>query len=171
MSDDLEEERVGAVRVRALGLAAGAVALVLVAAAVVLALGLRSADAAQSARAGAVRAAEQQAVDVTSLSGSDADAGVARVLSAATGNFRTAYQQQAGQLLATLRDQQVAASGRVIDSGVVSSADRSAVVVVVVAATVANRAQPAPQQQRFRLQLGLERAGSQWLTSSFEILR
>ena len=149
----------------------GIVGAVLLGAALVLGLQVRSDSQAQSARTAAADAAEQQAVNITSVSASDADTGVARVLSSATGNFRTAYEEQAAALKASVQDQHVLASGRVVDSGVVTSSARSAVVVVVVEATVANLAQPTPQARRYRMQLGLEHASGRWLTSSFEMLQ
>jgi Mce-associated membrane protein len=161
----------GAVRARPRALPALAgLAVLLLVAVVVLGLQVRSGSAAQTARRQATEAAEQQAVNVTSVSSTNAAVRVAQVLDAATGNFRTAYEQQAAALQQNVEEQQVTASGRVIDSGVVRSEADRAVVLVVVEATVANRAQPAPTPRRYRLQLGLERLDSRWLTSSFEML-
>lgn len=148
----------------------GALGLVLLGAAVVLGLQVRSDVAGQTARTDATEAAEQQAVNVTGISSSDAAAGIAEVLDSATGAFRTAFASQSAELEQSVRDQQVTSTSRVIDSGVVDSRAGSAVVVVVVEATVANRAMPAPSARRYRLQLGLAKVDSRWMTSSFEVL-
>ena len=157
-------------RSRAWAAVTAACVLALAAAALVLGLQVRHDDAAQRARAAAGRAAQQQAVAVTSVSSTDVPGGVARVLDQSTGSFRTAYEQQSEALGQTVREQQVTSSGRVVQSAVTAFQDRTADVLVLVEARVANRAQPDPTARRYRMQLGMQRVGSQWLTSSLQVL-
>jgi len=145
-------------------------ALLLAVAAVVLGLQVRSAHATTQAREDAVAAAEQQAVNVTSLSAQDIDAALARVADGGTGDFKAEYDQQAAKLKEAVTSQQVVATSSVVDSAVVRAGDDDALVLVVIDGSVTNKAQPTAQPRRYRMQLELARVGDRWLTSSLSIL-
>ncbi len=167
---DAADRRPGRDRRRLLLLSAAVVSVLLLVAAVVLGLQVRSRHEDQQARRDAAQAAEQQAVNVTSLSSKDVEGGLAKVVAGATGDFKTEYDQQADRLREALTTQEITATGEVVDSAVVRADRENAVVLVVVDGTVANKAQPAPQPRRYRMQLEMDHVGDRWLTSALQIL-
>ena len=164
-----EGGRRGSGRVRLLSALLAGLALALLVAGVVLGVQEVRHRGERSAREAAVQAAEQQAVNVTSLSSKDVDAGLKRLVDSGTGDFKAEYDQQATRLREALTTQEITAKGEVVDSAVVRSDEQSAVVLVVVNGTVANKAQPDPQARRYRMQVELEHVGDRWLTSSLSI--
>ena len=161
--------RLGPGRLRALSALLAALALLLLVGGVVLGVQAVRHGGERSAREAAVQAAEQQAVNVTSLSSNDVEAGLQRVVDGGTGDFKAEYDQQAERLREALNSQEITAKGEVVDSAVVRSDEQSAVVLVVVNGTVANKAQPQAQPRRYRMQVELEHVGDRWLTSSLSI--
>jgi Mce-associated membrane protein len=147
------------------------VILVLLAiAAIVGALKLRDQAQRNDARAAALGAARQEALNLTSIDGRDIDGDLKRVQVGATGGFAKDFQQRAQQLKSVLTENSVVAEGRVIDAALVRGDLDTATALVVVDSTVKNKAAPSGRQNTYRMQLDLERHGSRWLTSSLQFV-
>lgn len=142
----------------------------LAAAAIVGALKLRDDKQRDDARAAALGAARQEALNLTSIDGRDIDKDLQRVLDGATGSFRTDFQQRSKDLKTVLGENQVVAEGHVIDAALVRGDVDTATALVVVDSTVKNKAAPAGRANSYRMQLDLERHGSRWLTSSLQFV-
>jgi Mce-associated membrane protein len=151
--------------------AALAVVLALLAGgALVGAVKLRDAARRDDARAAALAAARQEALNLTSIDGKDIDADLKRVQDGATGAFAKDFAQRAKDLKSVLTQNAVVAEGRVIDAALVRGDLDTATVLVVVDSTVKNTSVPAGRANTYRMQLDLERHGGRWLTSALQFV-
>ena len=137
---------------------------------VVFGLQLRSAQADDDGRQSAVQAARQEALNLTSVDGTENEQDLQRVLEGASGAFRQQFESSSKSLAKLLTDNQVTAVGKVLDAGLSRYDGRSASVVVMVDSEVTNKDIPAGQTRTYRMQFELERIGSRWLTSDLTIV-
>ncbi|MBK5307686.1 MAG: hypothetical protein JJD92_13450 [Frankiaceae bacterium] len=145
--------------------------LVLLAALAILgALQLRDVPKRADARAAAMAAARQEALNLTSIDGRDIEGDLQRVLAGATGTFADDFKARSKDLKSVLTDNEVVAVGRVIDAALVRGDLDTATVLVVVDSTVKNTAVPEGRANTYRMQLDLERHGSRWLTSALQFV-
>lgn len=144
--------------------------LLLMAALLVLTLQLRSYAQVDDDREAAVRAAQQSALNLTSIDDQDFAADVKRVLDGATGPFKTDFEARSKELATVLSQNEVASEGKVIDAGLVRFDARSATALVVVDSNVKNVAVPEGRVNTYRMRLTLERQGDRWLTSMLEFV-
>jgi Mce-associated membrane protein len=144
--------------------------VLLAAAALVGAVKLRDAGQRDDARAAALAAARQEALNLTSIDGKDIDADLKRVQDGATGGFAKDFAQRANDLKSVLTANAVVAEGRVIDAALVRGDLDTATVLVVVDSTVKNKAVPSGRANTYRMQLDLERHGGRWLTSALQFV-
>jgi Mce-associated membrane protein len=152
-------------------IAALVVVLVLLAAAALLgAVKLREAAQRDDARAAALSAARQEALNLTSIDGQDIAADLKRVQDGATGGFAKDFAQRAKDLTSVLTENAVVAEGHVIDAALVRGDLDTATVLVVVDSTVKNKAVPSGRANTYRMQLDLERHGNRWLTSALQFV-
>ena len=154
----------------ALVIALVAVLSLLAAGALVGAVKLRDTANRNDARAAALGAARQEALNLTSIDGKDIDADLKRVQDGATGGFAKDFAQRAKDLRTVLTENAVVAEGHVIDAALVRGDLDTATVLVVVDSTVKNKAVPAGRANTYRMQLDLERHGSRWLTSALQFV-
>lgn len=143
---------------------------VLAAAALVGALKLREYNDRDSARAAALAAARQEALNLTSIDGRDIDADLKRVLDGATGGFKTDFEQRSKDLKSVLAENQVVAEGRVLEAALVRADNETATALVVVDSNVKNKAAPSGRSNTYRMQLDLERHNGRWLTSALQFV-
>lgn len=147
------------------------VVLVLLAgAALIGAVELRNATARDNARAAALTAARQEALNLTSIDGRNIDVALKRVQDGATGAFAKDFASRATQLKDVLIANAVVAEGQVLDAALVRGDLDTATALVVVDSSVKNKAAPAGRANTYRMQLDLERHGSRWLTSSLQFV-
>ena len=142
----------------------------LLAAALVAAVMLRSDHRRDNARIGALTAARQEALNLTSIDGRAIETDLQRVLDNATGGFKSDFAQRSKDLKKVLTDNQVIASGQVIDAALVRSDDQTATALVVVDSAVKNKAAPAGRSNTYRMQLDLELHAGRWLTSALQFV-
>jgi Mce-associated membrane protein len=143
---------------------------VLVAASVVFGLRVRAAEQREQDRDAALQAARQQALNLTSVDGTDLERDLDLVLAGASGQFRTEFAAQAERLTQVLTENEVRAEGRVLDAGLVRADEDSATAVVVVDSLVRNKSVPDGQNRNYRMQLELDHVGDRWLTSSLQFV-
>ncbi|MDX6199851.1 MAG: Mce-associated rane protein [Actinomycetota bacterium] len=146
------------------------VLILLAVAALLGALKLRDAKQLSDARAAAIGAARQEALNLTSIDGNDIDADLQRVKDGATGGFAKDFADRAKDLKSVLTENAVVAEGHVIDAGLVRGDLDTATVLVVVDSKVKNKSAPSGRANTYRMQLDLERHGSRWLTSALQFV-
>ena len=158
--------------VRRVLLALGALTMVLAVAVIVLAVQLRGYGKTDDARAAALAAARQSALNLTSIDTRDFDADVKRVAESATGAFLSDFQQRVQDkgFRDALTQSQVISEGRIVDAGLVRSDSRNATVLVVIDTTVRNTATPEGRVNPYRMQLELELRDGRWLTSDLQFV-
>ena len=146
------------------------VVVALLVTAVVLGLRLRASEQRADLRADALQAARQEALNLTSVDGTDIQGDLQRVLEGASGTFRQEFEAQSKTLTDVLEQNQVKAEGRVLDAGLARFSEDAATALVVIDSRVSNRSIPDGQTRTYRMQLELERVGERWLTSSLEFV-
>jgi Mce-associated membrane protein len=142
----------------------------LVALGVVQFVRIGAANHSDSLRAGAVQAADQMVVNLTSMSASTEHQDMTKLMDGATGSFRAEFSQQAQAFEQVLSQSKVTSTGRVVESGLVSADDNNAVALTAVTATVKNTDAPNGQQRVYRMRVTLQHQGNQWLVSNLEFV-
>lgn len=155
---------------RRLLLALSLLGLLLAVALAVLAVLLVRADAVEDRREAIERAATQTALNLTSIDVEDYDEDIARVLDGATGTFRADLESRQEELEQSLRDNEVASEGDVIETAVLREDDETATALVVVDGTVRNTAAPEGRVNSYRMRLELELVDGQWKTSMLDFV-
>lgn len=147
--------------------------LVAVAAAALAAVSLTRLTAAterDQRREQVLDAARRATVNFTTLDYRRLDRDLGRVLTGATGKFRSQFKAGARDLSALVTRNKAVSRGEVLEAGLVSSDDDSARVLVAADSTVTNAASPKPQQRYYRIQLDLVRSGGRWLVSDLQFV-
>ena len=165
-------DEAGSRTVRRVLLTLAALTVVLAVAAILLAVQLRGYTRIDGARAAAVTAAKQSALNLTSIDTRNFDADVKRVADTATGAFLADFQQRVQDkgFRDALTQSKVISEGRIVDAGLVRSDSRNATVLVVIDTTVRNTATPNGRVNPYRMQLELELRGGRWLTSDLQFV-
>jgi Mce-associated membrane protein len=134
-----------------------------------LAQDARSARRHDDARAAALQAARQQAVNLTTISYQTADRDLARIIDAATGTLKTQFEGQRQQFPTVLRRDQSVSVGTVLAAGVASQSEGAVEALVAVDATVSNaesaKAGNGKLIKHYRMDMKLVRVGGRWLVS------
>jgi Mce-associated membrane protein len=160
---------------RNVGKLAGCTAFGLVVAALI-ALGtvwyfqVRDANADGQRRDAALAAARQEVVNLTSVDKDSAQQSIQHLVDGATGDFRDQFSQQAQAYQQMVTDSQVASSGKIVESGVVSIDDKTAVVLAAATATVKNKDAPSGEQRVYRMRITLQNESDRWLVSKLEFV-
>ncbi len=144
--------------------------VVLLVTALVLELGVRSSRALQGAHDAAIRAARQEALNLTALDSRDLTGSLARVIAGATGAFRDDLVTRESTLAQVIPANKVVADGTVVEAGLVRGDADTATVIVAIDATIRNVANPQGRINAYRMRLDLERHGSRWLTSALQFV-
>lgn len=121
------------------------------------------------AAAQALDAAKKYITTLTSVDTNAIDKNFADVLDGSTGEFKDMYTKSSAQLRQTLIDNKAAAHGSVIDAAVQSATEDKVDVVLFVDQSVSNGAAPAPQLDRSRVKMTMEKVDGRWLASRVEL--
>lgn len=121
------------------------------------------------AAAQALDAAKKYITTLTSVDTNAIDKNFADVLDGSTGEFKDTYTKSSAQLRQTLIDNKAAAHGSVIDAAVQSATEDKVDVVLFVDQSVSNGAAPAPQLDRSRVKMTMEKVDGRWLASRVEL--
>ncbi|MFN2495832.1 MAG: hypothetical protein ABR608_07980 [Pseudonocardiaceae bacterium] len=125
-------------------------------------------------RDGAVQAAEQAAVALTSLDHRDPEAGYDRLLELLTDPARQEWAQRRAEFLTPITSSGAVTSAAVVRSSGVAALDpaaATATVLVAAAATVSSQQRATPEQRRYRLQMSLIRTPAGWKVSQLQVLQ
>lgn len=121
------------------------------------------------AAAQALAAAEKYILTLTSVDTNAIDKNFTDVLDGSTGEFKDMYTKSSAQLRQTLIDNKAAAHGSVVDAAVQSATEDKVDVVLFVDQSVSNGSAPAPQVDRSRVKMTMEKVDGRWLASKVEL--
>ncbi len=128
-------------------------------------------DAEQERTAAVIDAATKMSNAFLNLDYQDVDASTEAVLSLATGQFRSQYQQSSEGLAKVATRAKSVQTGEVVWSGVVASDEDSATVIVASSGTVSNKTTEFKAVPRnYRLQLDLAYEDERWLTRDLQFV-
>jgi Mce-associated membrane protein len=123
-----------------------------------------------SARHSAQATAQGYAVDLTTYDHAHLDADFNKVLNNSTGSFRAQYTAASQDLRALIAQYQATATGKVLETAVLSSDAHHATLLLFVDQTVTNTNSKDPRVDRSRMKMSLEKHGGKWLISSLDLL-
>ncbi|HVW45232.1 MAG TPA: hypothetical protein VHC18_28165 [Amycolatopsis sp.] len=129
-----------------------------------------STAAADADRDNVVLAARQEVLNLVGLSSTGTDAAYDRLLSGATGDFRTQLTQQADAFKQAVTQGQVVSTGQISEAGVEQLGADSATAIVVASANIKNTQAPQGENRQYRLRLTLQRQDDHWLVSQLEFV-
>lgn len=141
------------------------VGVLLVAVGVQQAWSWRSSTDAQSQRDKAVTAASAEVKLLISVSDTNADASLKRLLDGATASFQSDLQKDAKALQQALVAEKVVATGSIVSAGIGKYSDNQATVFVAAEGTVSNTGTTAPQSREYRVKVNMEKIKGRWLVA------
>ncbi|MCH9668610.1 MAG: Mce protein [Actinomycetia bacterium] len=121
------------------------------------------------AAAEALDAAEKFALTLTTIDPNAIDTNVADVVDGSTGEFKDLYQRSSGQLRQVLIDNEATANGMVIEAAVKSATKDRVEVILFIDQAVSNSTVPAPQLDRSRVVMTMEKVDGRWLASKVDL--
>lgn len=146
------------------GKLAGARSPIVVALAIVLAMGgllgwlgfqaRQSAQASQQ-RAVFIEAARQAALNLTTISYTEVDAYVKRIVDSATGSFHDDFQRRSPAFINVVKQAQAKSTGTVTAAGLESLAGNQAQVLVAVSVKTSSSVEPQEQPRAWRMRISV----------------
>ncbi len=125
---------------------------------------------AEQARAEAVAAARQLAVNFVTVDYRQVDQDVARVRAGATGTFLQSYSSSAEDLKKVLVQNKTVSRAERTEAALVSGDRDSAVVLVGVVAPTQNTSVPDGEKKTYRMRLELRKASDAWKVENLEFV-
>jgi Mce-associated membrane protein len=117
-----------------------------------------------------LQTARQGAVNLTSISYTDADADVARILDSATGPFRDDFQRRAQPFIVVVRQTQSASIGTVTEAGMESETKETAQILVAVSVKTSTAGLPQRDPRSWRVRIAVQRDGQSAKISNVEFV-
>lgn len=127
-------------------------------------------DESDGGRAELLGVAETYAINLSSYDYAKLDQDFARVLDAATGEFKEQYQVAKESLRAAIVKFQGKATGTVLARAVLSFGGGQAQVILFVDQTVTNVNTAQPRIDRLRMRMGLEKHSGRWLINKLDLV-
>lgn len=128
----------------------------------------RAAAAQESAQRDALQAARDTAMNLATIDHTSAEGDVQRVLDGATGQFRDDFAASAPSFTAVVEETEVTTVGLGADAGIESWDGDRGTVLVQVASTVTNRAEPQEKSRVWRLRMTMEKVDDRYRTATLE---
>ena len=101
----------------------------------------------------------QAAINLTTISYTEAEADVSRILDSATGTFRDEFQQRSAPFIDVVKRAQSTSQGNVTAAGLESVDGDQAQVIVAVSVKTANAGVPEQQPRGWRMRLAIQKVG------------
>jgi Mce-associated membrane protein len=120
---------------------------------------VEAARAAAQQRELFVQVGRQAAINLTTISYTEADADVARILDSATGAFHDDFQKRSEPFVDVVKKAQSTTQGSVTAAGLQSIAGDHAQVVVAVSVKTSNAGVPEEEPRGWRLRLDVQKVG------------
>jgi Mce-associated membrane protein len=119
----------------------------------------------------AVAAAQEAAVNMTTLDGTNAEADIQRLLASTTPDFAAGFAGGKDSFAKKLRENKVQMTGTVTGAGLVSYDGAKSTVILAVRTHQTGAAQAAPDQDTdYRMLLHMEKLDGDWLASRAEFV-
>jgi Mce-associated membrane protein len=117
-----------------------------------------------------IQVARQAAIDLTTISHTQPDTDVQRILNSSTGAFHDQFQQRSAMFIDVVKKAQTTSEGRVTEAGLESeSADHGRVVVVVNVKT-SSAGVPEPSPRAWRMRIDVQKVGADAKVSNVEFV-
>jgi len=118
-----------------------------------------------------LRAARQSAHDMTTISHTEVESDVQRILDLSTGKFYDEFAQRRQPFIDHIKHEQSTSQGTVTGAGLVSAGDNSAQALVAVAVKLSKAGNPEQKLDGFRLRIDLQRVGTEAKVSDVEYVQ
>ncbi|TQM29032.1 hypothetical protein [Nocardia bhagyanarayanae] len=168
-SADSSRDQLGIGRIVAMA-ASAVLVLALVAGAVVSTIVARSADAREQRRTEYVQTARQAILNLTTIRADSAKEDIDRILSMASGQFKTEFDGRVDPFLSIVQQAKVVSNGEIVEAALESDADDSAKVLVAAKQTLTNAGQAEPQTRYYRFRVTVTRGDSGLSASNVEFV-
>jgi Mce-associated membrane protein len=156
---------------RMLAMAAAALLVVaLVCGATLSVLAMRSAHERDERRAEYVETARQAIVNLTTIRADSAKQDIDRILSLASGEFKTEFDGRVDPFTSIVQQAKVVSSGEIVEAALESDDDRSGRVLVAAKQTLTNAGQAEPQTRYYRFRVTVSRGDSGLTVSNVEFV-
>lgn len=118
-----------------------------------------------------VQVARQTAINLTTISYTEVDADIKRVLDSATGGFHDDFQKRSQPFVEVIKKVQSKSEGTIAEAGLLSYTKDQAQVLVAIAVKTSMAAAPAdPEPRRWRMRLTVDKAGDSAKVSNVEFV-
>jgi Mce-associated membrane protein len=117
-----------------------------------------------------MRVGRQGALDLTSISHTEVDADVRRILDTSTGSFQDDFQQRWQPFIDLVKREQSTSHGTITEAGLQSMTSDSARVLVAVSVKTTTAAVPDPHVNSFRLRIDVNRVNGGAKVSNVEFV-
>jgi Mce-associated membrane protein len=104
-----------------------------------------------------LQVARQAAVNLTTISYTEVDADIQRILDAATGAFRDDFQKRSGPFVEVVKQVQSKSEGTVNEAGFLNENREQAQVLLAVSVKTATAAAPEQEPRRWRLRIDVQK--------------
>ncbi|WP_063049288.1 hypothetical protein [Nocardia arthritidis] len=156
---------------RIVAMAAAALLIVaLVCGATLSVLAMRSAHERDERRAEYVETARQAIVNLTTIRADSAKQDIDRILSLASGEFKTEFDGRVDPFTSIVQQAKVVSSGEIVEAALESDDDRSGRVLVAAKQTLTNAGQAEPQTRYYRFRVTVSRGDSGLTVSNVEFV-
>ncbi|MEU2043062.1 hypothetical protein [Nocardia niwae] len=156
---------------RILAMAAAALLVVaLICGATLSAVAMHSAHQRDERRAEYVATAKQAIVNLTTIRADSAKQDIDRILSLASGEFKTEFDGRVDPFTSIVQQAKVVSSGEIVEAALESDDDRSGRVLVAAKQTLTNAGQAEPQTRYYRFRVTVARGDSGLTVSNVEFV-
>ncbi|MGW4093897.1 hypothetical protein [Nocardia sp. NPDC004750] len=150
--------------------AAALLVVALVAGAVVSVVALHAAHERDERRAEYVETARQAIVNLTTIRADTAKQDIDRILSLASGEFKTEFDGRVDPFTSIVQQAKVVSSGEIVEAALESDDDRSGRVLVAAKQTLTNAGQAEPQTRYYRFRVTVSRGDAGLSVSNVEFV-
>ncbi|MGW5728659.1 hypothetical protein [Nocardia beijingensis] len=168
-AEPARSERRGLSRILATA-AAALLVVVLVTGAIVSALVMHRAHERDERRAEYVDTARQAIVNLTTIRADTAKQDIDRILSLASGEFKTEFDGRVDPFTSIVQQAKVVSSGEIVEAALESDDDSSGRVLVAAKQTLTNAGQAEPQTRYYRFRVTVSRGDSGLTVSNVEFV-
>lgn len=170
-SDDVAVVNTVVRRARVLAVAAASVLiLVLGTGAVYTTFTANAAEERAERRTEYVQTARQAILNLTTIRADSAKEDIDRILSLASGPFKTEFDGRVDPFLSIVQQAKVVSNGEIVEAAVESDTDESAKVLVAAKQTLTNAGQAEPQTRYYRFRVTVSRTDSGLTASNVEFV-
>ncbi|WP_278264798.1 hypothetical protein [Nocardia sp. AG03] len=121
-------------------------------------------------RAQYTETARQAVLNLTTIRAGSAKEDIDRILSVASGDFKTEFDGRVDPFLDIVKQANVVSTGEVVESGIVTADGESAQVLVAAKQTVSNNGSPEPQSRQYRFRITVSNADTGMTVSKVEFV-